>query len=77
MKLTLYEVNVETNEAIVCCIVHSAALELGLFPPPASPCTAHRTTGEMSERTTRPSTDRTIHAPRGMGFIVGEGGAIG
>ena len=50
---------------------------LSLLPSPTGPSTAHRTTGEVSERATRSSTDRALYPTRGMCFGVAERGAIG
>lgn len=77
MELTLHEGgDVGVCYTVAFRIIHWT-LELRLFPPPTSPSTAHRTTGEVGERTTCYSTDWTLCVARGMRFGVGEGSTIG
>jgi len=47
------------------------------LPSPTGPSTAHRTTGEVSERTTWSSADRALYPARGLYLAVTESSAIG
>jgi len=57
--------------------MHLSSLELSFLSSPTGPGTAHRSTGEVSERGTRPSADWALYPARGVRFVVAEGGTIG